>query len=51
LALSAGSSSAWFLIPLMLVLQALRAIREEKVITGYADYANLVRWRFLPGIF
>ena len=51
LALSAGSSSAWFLIPLMLVLQALRAIREEKVITGYADYANRVRWRFLPGIF
>ena len=51
LALSAGSSSAWFVIPLMLVLQALRAIREEKVITGYADYANHVRWRFLPGIF
>jgi protein-S-isoprenylcysteine O-methyltransferase Ste14 len=54
LALSAGSaesSSAWFLIPLMLVLQALRAIREERVIKGYADYANSVRWRFLPGVF
>ena len=48
---SAGSSSAWFLIPLMLVLQALRAIREERVIAGYADNANSVRWRFLPGIF
>jgi len=51
LALSAGSGSAWFLIPLMLVLQALRAIREERVITGYADYARRVPWRFLPGIF
>ena len=51
LALSAGNSSAWFLIPLMPVLQALRAIREERVITGYADYASRVPWRFLPGIF
>jgi protein-S-isoprenylcysteine O-methyltransferase Ste14 len=47
----AGSSSAWFLIPLMLVLQGLRAIREERVITGYADYARRVPWRFLPGLF
>lgn len=51
LALSAGSSNAWFLVPLMLVLQALRAIREEKVIAGYDDYVNRVPWRFLPGIF
>jgi protein-S-isoprenylcysteine O-methyltransferase Ste14 len=51
LALSAGSGSAWFLVPLMLILQALRAIREERVIAGYDDYANRVPWRFLPGIF
>lgn len=51
LALSAGSSSAWFLVPLMLILQALRAIREERVIAGYAEYTNRVPWRFLPGIF
>lgn len=51
LALSAGSSSAWLLVPLMLILQALRAIREERVIAGYAEYANRVPWRFLPGIF
>jgi hypothetical protein len=35
----------------MLVLQALRAIREERVIAGYAEYANRVPWRFLPGMF
>jgi protein-S-isoprenylcysteine O-methyltransferase Ste14 len=51
LALSAGSSNAWFLSLLMLVLQALRAIREERVIAGYAEYANRVPWRFLPGMF
>ena len=51
LALSAGSSSAWFLMPLMLALQVLRSFREEKIIAGYEDYANHVPWRFLPGIF
>lgn len=51
LALSAGSSNAWFLGLLMLVLQALRAIREERVIAGYAEYAKRVPWRFLPGMF
>ena len=51
LALSAGSSNAWFLGLLMLVLQALRAVREERIIAGYAEYANRVPWRFLPGMF
>ena len=51
LALSAGSPSAWFLVPLMLILQALRAIREERVIAGYDEYAQRVPWRFIPGMF
>lgn len=51
LALSAESSSAWLLMPLMLSIQVLRAIREERIIASYDEYAQRVPWRFLPGIF
>jgi protein-S-isoprenylcysteine O-methyltransferase Ste14 len=51
LALSAGSADAWFLMPLMLAMQTLRAFREEKIIAGYKGYADRVPWMFLPGIF
>lgn len=51
MALSAGSGSAWFLMPLMLALQVLRAFREERIISGYQAYADRVPWLFLPGIF
>lgn len=51
LALSAGSGTAWLLIPLMLSIQVMRAFREERIIAGYDEYAQRVPWRFLPGIF
>ena len=35
---------------LLVTIQAFRALREERVITGYDEYAGHVRWRFLPGI-
>ena len=51
LALSAGSGAAWILMPLMLVIQILRALREERIIAGYDEYIRRVPWRFLPGLF
>ena len=32
-------------------IQVTRALREEKAIDGYCEYAARVRWRFLPGVF
>ena len=32
-------------------IQVARALREEKAIDGYCEYAARVRWRFLPGVF
>lgn len=51
LAFLAGSDTAFVVMPLMLALQVLRALREEKMIAGYEDYSNQTPWRFLPGIF
>lgn len=36
---------------ILVFLQVLRLLREEKVIAGYSGYANQVRWRLLPWIF
>ena len=38
-------------LPLMLVLQIIRAIRAERIISGYPDYTQTVRWRLVPFIF
>ena len=41
------------LLPFLILtfLQILRIQREEKVITGYPDYAHQVRWRLLPFVY
>jgi protein-S-isoprenylcysteine O-methyltransferase Ste14 len=36
---------------ILVFIQALRLLREEKVIAGYPGYADQVRWRLLPWIF
>ncbi len=51
LALTAGSPQALIWLPFMLSLQILRSIREERIISGYPDYAKTVRWRLIPFIF
>jgi protein-S-isoprenylcysteine O-methyltransferase Ste14 len=51
LALSAGNPGAPLVFSVLLYLQVLRALREEQVIAGYAEYANAVRWRLIPGVF
>jgi protein-S-isoprenylcysteine O-methyltransferase Ste14 len=51
LALSAGNPGAPLVFSGLLYLQVLRALREEQVIAGYAEYANAVRWRLIPGVF
>jgi len=36
---------------ILVFIQVLRLLREEKVIAGYPGYADQVRWRLLPWIF
>lgn len=38
------------ILGLLVIIQVTRALREERAIEGYAEYACQVRWRFLPGI-
>jgi len=35
----------------LLMVQILRIVREEKIINGYPDYASQVRWMLIPFIF
>ena len=42
-------TAAPFLI--LVFIQVLRLLREEKVIAGYPGYADQVRWRLVPFIF
>jgi protein-S-isoprenylcysteine O-methyltransferase Ste14 len=51
LALAVGSVEALIWLPFMLSLQILRAVREEHILSGYAPYAQRVRWRLIPFIF
>ena len=51
LALAVGSAEAMIWLPFMLSLQILRALREEHILSGYAPYAQTVRWRLVPFIF
>ena len=51
LALAIGSAEAMIWLPFMLSLQILRAMREEHILSGYAPYAQTVRWRLVPFIF
>jgi len=51
LALAVGSVEALIWLPFMLSLQILRAVREERILSGYATYAQTVRWRLIPFIF
>ncbi len=41
------------LIPfsILVLIQTLRILREEKVITGYEAYVRLVKWRLIPLVF
>jgi hypothetical protein len=32
------------------ILQVMRILREERLITDYADYTRRTRWRLLPGV-
>ncbi|MBN1933782.1 MAG: isoprenylcysteine carboxylmethyltransferase family protein [Anaerolineae bacterium] len=41
------NAAVWLLL---VVVQATRALREERAIEGYAEYAGRVRWRFIPGV-
>ena len=47
---AAPISGAVALIVLLMV-QILRIAREEKIISGYVEYASQVRWRLIPFIF
>ena len=52
LAICAGNPEQLLVwLPLMLVLQIIRAMREERIISGYPDYTQKVRWRLVPFIF
>ena len=37
-------------IPALVVVQVARIKREERIIGGYENYAQSIRWRLLPGI-
>ena len=42
--------AALLLVLALLVLQCMRIVREERILDGYADYQNDVRWRLLPRV-
>ena len=48
-----GNLTWWNVVVWVLLagIQVARALREEKVIAGYGEYAARVRWRFIPGVF
>jgi protein-S-isoprenylcysteine O-methyltransferase Ste14 len=48
-----GNPTWWngAVLVLLAGIQVARALREEKVIEGYGEYATRVRWRFIPGVF
>ena len=35
---------------LLVAVQVVRALREERAIEGYGEYVAWVRWRFIPGV-
>ena len=51
LALAVGSLEALIWLPFMFSLQILRAIREERILSGYAQYTRQVRWRLIPFLY
>jgi protein-S-isoprenylcysteine O-methyltransferase Ste14 len=51
LALAAGRPDALIWLPFMISLQVLRALREERILSGYADYSRTTRWRLIPYVF
>jgi protein-S-isoprenylcysteine O-methyltransferase Ste14 len=51
LALCAGTPGAPLVFSVLLYIQVLRALREERVIAGYAEYAKAVHWRLIPFVF
>jgi protein-S-isoprenylcysteine O-methyltransferase Ste14 len=34
----------------IITVQVIRLLREEKIITNYSSYSNLVRWRLIPHV-
>ncbi len=45
--LSLPNGAVWLLL---IIIQVIRALREERTIAGYAEYTAQVRWRFIPGV-
>jgi protein-S-isoprenylcysteine O-methyltransferase Ste14 len=48
LSICAGQPGELLLLPLVLAVQILRALREERIIGGYVVYSQKVRWRLIP---
>jgi len=44
------TASAALIIAVWCALQVTRIIREERIIGGYDDYRQAVRWRIIPGV-
>jgi protein-S-isoprenylcysteine O-methyltransferase Ste14 len=45
------ANPSWWNLAILIAnttVQLLRALREERILTGYAGYASRVRWRLLP---
>ena len=42
--------AALLLVLALLLIQCMRIVREERILDGYAEYQNDVRWRLLPGV-
>ena len=38
------------IIAVFLTLQVVRILREERILKGYGEYRQQVRWRILPGV-
>jgi hypothetical protein len=41
---------AGLLTVVLIIIQTLRILREERSIEGYSLYARIVPWRLVPGI-
>jgi protein-S-isoprenylcysteine O-methyltransferase Ste14 len=52
LGLCAGSMTIWngFILMIFVLLLIVRIQQEENALAGYEDFARIVRWRLLPGV-
>ncbi len=49
-ALAMPTPRTFTIIAFWTVLQIIRIVREERIISGYGEYRTAVRWRILPGV-